>query len=244
MRERAAFVLEIAVLLGALATVPVIVLEHQGMTGPLLTAADWIIWLLFVAEFAAGWVRVSDHRLYLRRRWMSAVVIAVSFPPLPGLFSAVRLARLAQFPGVLRLGMVTVRGLTAAQAVLTQRAFLNVAVSTALLVLGSSTLLVLVEPDTVHGDFGLALWWALVTVTTVGYGDIVPASIAGRFAAILLMFAGIGFVSALSAAIVSHYVGEQGRKDSAALDERLARIEAGLDRLERAVKDSRSPKSP
>jgi voltage-gated potassium channel len=188
---------------------------------------------------------VSDHRAYVRERWLSVAVIAVSFPPLPGLLSAVRLAGLARLPSVLRLATVAARGMGAAHTVFTHRAFLNVLVSSALLVLAASTLLVLIEPDTVRGDFGVAVWWALVTVTTVGYGDIVPASTAGRVAAILLMFAGIGLVSTLSAAVVSHYVGEQGRRDNAALDERLARIEDGLDRLERALKDrGRSPTLP
>src|SRR5688500_5240028 len=77
MRERATYILEVAVLLGALLTVPVIVLEQQGITGPLLTAADWIIWLLFVAEFVVSGRRVSDHRRYLRRRWMTVAVIIV-----------------------------------------------------------------------------------------------------------------------------------------------------------------------
>src|SRR5688500_14012177 len=92
----------VAVLLGALLTVPVIVLEQQGITGPWLTAADWIIWLLFVAEFVVSGRRVSDRRRYLRRRWMTVAVIIVSFPPLPGLLSAARLGRLVLVPRVLR----------------------------------------------------------------------------------------------------------------------------------------------
>lgn len=244
MRERATFILEVAVLLGALATIPVVVLEAQGMSSPLLVAADWIIWLIFVAEFAAGWTRRSDRGAYLRERWLSVAVIIVSFPPLPGLLSVARLAGLARLPGVLRLVVVAARGMGAVHTVFTHRAFLNALASTAVLILAAATLLILVEPHTVRDDFGVAMWWALVTVTTVGYGDVVPASTAGRVAAVLLMFAGIGFVSTLGGAIVSHYVGEQGRKNSAALDERLARIEDGLDRLERALNDRGRPPTP
>ena len=50
------------------------------------------------------------------------------------------------------------------------------------------------------------VWWSVVTVTTVGYGDLYPTSVQGRLIGIVLMFTGIGFLSLLTAAIASRFV--------------------------------------
>jgi voltage-gated potassium channel len=49
------------------------------------------------------------------------------------------------------------------------------------------------------------IWWAVVTVTTVGYGDIYPHSVAARIVAMLVMLFGIGFLSVLTATIASRF---------------------------------------
>jgi len=57
-----------------------------------------------------------------------------------------------------------------------------------------------------------AMWWALVTMTTVGYGDIVPHSVGGRVVGILVMFAGVSLVSLLTATISSIFVAQKIRE--------------------------------
>jgi voltage-gated potassium channel len=90
-----------------------------------------------------------------------------------------------------------------------------------------------------YPDIGDGLWWAIQTVTTVGYGDLVPTSMTGRFVAALVMVVGIGFLTVITAAITSAFVEsarrriEATRTDtlSAKLDQigkRLDVIEAGL----------------
>lgn len=54
-------------------------------------------------------------------------------------------------------------------------------------------------------SFFKALWWAIATVTTVGYGDISPATPAGKIAAVLLMFVGIGFIGMLTSSITNYF---------------------------------------
>lgn len=49
-----------------------------------------------------------------------------------------------------------------------------------------------------------SIWWAIVTATTVGYGDISPHTLMGRIAAILLMFNGIGLIGALTSSITAY----------------------------------------
>ena len=87
---------------------------------------------------------------------------------------------------------------------------------------------------------GSGLWWAVQTVTTVGYGDNVPGSTAGRFVAVIVMLLGIGFLTVITAAITSTFVARSRAEGTAsapptteqlrALDERLERIEAALTR--------------
>ena len=52
-------------------------------------------------------------------------------------------------------------------------------------------------------NYGIALWWAAQTVTTVGYGDVVPTSVAGRVVAGLVMFTGIALITVVSGALAS-----------------------------------------
>jgi voltage-gated potassium channel len=81
---------------------------------------------------------------------------------------------------------------------------------------------------TIHG-FGDALWWAIVTVTTVGYGDTAPVTAGGRGVAVVLMLTGIGLVGVLSATVASYFVGQRAELDMTELHRRLDRIEALLE---------------
>jgi len=87
-------------------------------------------------------------------------------------------------------------------------------------------------------DLGAGLWWSLQTVTTVGYGDVVPTTGLGRVVGALIMLESIAFVAILTAAITSNFV-ERARRPHRddhvreRLDEiaaRLAAIEAALRR--------------
>ncbi len=70
-----------------------------------------------------------------------------------------------------------------------------------IVLVGSSILSVVEEKS-----FSDSLWWALVTVTTVGYGDIVPTSIFGKWLAVLLMLIGIGTIGMLTSALTNFFV--------------------------------------
>jgi voltage-gated potassium channel len=81
------------------------------------------------------------------------------------------------------------------------------------------------------GDFKTfwdGVWWAVVTVTTVGYGDVYPTTVAGRVVAIALMLVGVGFLAVLTATIASRFVKEDRGSETAAITESLARIEADI----------------
>jgi voltage-gated potassium channel len=63
-----------------------------------------------------------------------------------------------------------------------------------------------------YESLGSALWWAIQTTTTVGYGDHVPTTTAGRFLAALVMLFGIGFLAVITAAITSTFVARNAQR--------------------------------
>jgi voltage-gated potassium channel len=89
----------------------------------------------------------------------------------------------------------------------------------------------------------LALWWAVQTVTTVGYGDITPQAVSGRILAALLMLVGIGFISLITATVAHTLMSRAGEAAEAERDRRVAdglrRVEQRLDEFERLLREER-----
>jgi voltage-gated potassium channel len=108
----------------------------------------------------------------------------------------------------------------------------------------ASAILMTIADRKNYPSIGSGLWWAVQTVTTVGYGDHTPVTISGRLVAAFVMLVGIGFLTVITAAITSTFVSrtargqassdvevataQQLRDVDARLDSRLARIEAAL----------------
>jgi voltage-gated potassium channel len=116
------------------------------------------------------------------------------------------------------------------------RTILAIAVT---LVLIAAVLARAIEPET-FTSIGLALWWAVTTVTTVGYGDVVPQSTEGRLVGAALMLTGLSLIPLLVSVVVSiltvKRANEQHERDARNLKEqsqRLARIEQRLSELQR-----------
>ncbi|HEY7019084.1 MAG TPA: potassium channel family protein [Gaiellaceae bacterium] len=85
------------------------------------------------------------------------------------------------------------------------RAGMALASATLTVALLAGLLMRLVDPDG-FPNVWRGLWWAVQTVTTVGYGDAVPSTVAGRLVASVVMLAGIAFISVLTATTAAAFV--------------------------------------
>ena len=215
--------LDIAVIAAAVATVPTVSLQVSGHGSAVIVAIDWLLWAVFAVELAAGGSHGSNPRFH---RVLSGVIVVTSFPLLPDLLSVTRLTRLARLLRVIRVVAVIGRAAPALRATLGRTGFLYVAGLVFLVVVASAGLLAVVEPET--AGFWEAIWWAMVTTATVGYGDITPVSLAGRVIGVALMICGISLIAAFSATVAAYFVeGDSGG--------RLKRIEERLERIEQAL---------
>ena len=124
---------------------------------------------------------------------------------------------------------------------LSLRRAVGTVVSVALiLVLIAGALERIVEPET-FTSLGLAYWWAVVTVTTVGYGDVVPVTPGGRIIATGMMLTGLALIPTLTSLVVSALIASRRQSDQLRIEqleheqaEVLARIEEQLGRIEQA----------
>ncbi len=90
-----------------------------------------------------------------------------------------------------------------------------------------------------YPNVGLGMWWALQTITTVGYGDVTPADLEGRLVAAVVMLQGVAFVAIITAVITSTFIARATRQaeETRAKDELSDRelVEKRFDELERKV---------
>jgi voltage-gated potassium channel len=102
-----------------------------------------------------------------------------------------------------------------------------------------------------HREFhtvGKGLWFALQTVTTVGYGDVTPRLREGRIIAAVIMLAGIGFLAVITASVTATLVESSRRRFAASAEvdvaQRLMEVNERLSRIETALRDAGSGDSP
>ena len=133
------------------------------------------------------------------------------------------------------------------RAVARRRIFPYLAAATLVLALVSAFVMTLVDKKD-FPNFGIAVWWAIVTLATVGYGDVVPTTVPGRVVGSLVILLGVTFLAFLTATVTSLFVSsdreaakereqadreqrdEELRQLLHRLDERLAAIESRLDK--------------
>jgi voltage-gated potassium channel len=196
-------------------------------TRDLLRGVDYVVWLLFVVDYA-GRITVAAHRL--RYVWRHKIDMAIIVLPV---LRPLRLLRLVMLLRILnRRATDSMRGRV-----------ITYVVGSALVLVYCASLAVL-DAERHHDGanittFGDALWWSATTVTTVGYGDRYPVTTEGRFVAAGLMVGGIALIGAVSASFATWLIDRvreveedaetATRADLRGLREQLDRIERRLD---------------
>ncbi|MFE4838068.1 potassium channel family protein [Arthrobacter sp. NPDC056691] len=166
----------------------------EGRGAEWLEATLWITWGIFALDYAANLWLAEDRSRWFLRNLHELLIVALPF------FRPLRLLRLVTLLSVLhRTVGETLRG----------RVVTYVAASAALLVFVGALAVLDVEqsaPDAKILTFGDALWWAVATITTVGYGDMYPVTALGRVVAAALMMSGIAVLGVVTASIASWLV--------------------------------------
>lgn len=213
---------EVPLMILSAAMIPLIARIFVWESGPISDSTAitlyGAIWAIFVLELAVRIVIAPQRARYLEQNWIdvAAALIPVARPlriPLILLLGSHAYGRRIRFAHVDFLAGYAVG-----------------------LVLLIATIVTSVEQgrDSPIESFGDALWWSVATVTTVGYGDVVPITTAGRASAYVLMLGGIGLFAALTANLASLLTRREGpeQTDTTALSREVRELRETLERLQ------------
>ena len=203
----------------ALASIVLMFLELGGvisLTEAPFKQVDAAIILIFTVDYIARFCMAKERKKFFKENIFDLIAI-IPFNSLFAAFRAFRIFRIAKLTKLSKL-MRFIR-LTAFLGVIKKKTadilrtngFLYVLYANVVLVLLSSIIMVFVEKM----PFGDALWWSVVTVTTVGYGDFSPSSVVGRVIAVILMLFGIGLIGMLTGAITTYFTSRKVPEDDA-----------------------------
>ncbi len=198
-----------------------------------ITVMDWLFWGFFVLETAVLSSLADEPRRYLKRNWANVAIILVAFPLWFHLLNQVGVLR------ALRLYILIaylIHNFHVVRQVLHLH-HLGYTLSIAAFIITMGGLFIsAIDPAFKSPSEGV--WWAWVSVTTVGYGDIVPQTNEGRIFAVLLILVGVVMISLITANISAYYFSKEAEKETKLEQEsirRIKKLEEHLTRLEEKI---------
>jgi len=196
----------------SLAIMAVLLLPLDDDTRDLLTLYDNVICVIFLGDFAMNLAGSRPRRAYFigQRGWLD---LLGSIPSV-GIFQLGALLRLARLSRLARIGKLLGgknRKALAADVLRNRGQYATfITILAAGMVLSVASVLVLQfesgSPNANIKTGGDAIWWGIVSLTTVGYGDFYPVTFLGRLTGVSLMVAGIGIIGALASILASMLV--------------------------------------
>ena len=195
------------VILLALASVIFAILDlTRGLSEDLIWA-DRIIYAFFVVEYVLRLIFAEDKRLFFKKNILDLIAI-LPFNSILRAFRIARVARAARLVRMIRLVSVSSRFVFRARGLLNTNGLKYILLLSLCVILVGSVIMTNIE----HMSFSDALWWSLVTVTTVGYGDLAPSTDVGRGVAAVLMILGIALIGALSSSLTTYFIRPKGHR--------------------------------
>jgi voltage-gated potassium channel len=175
-------------------SIPAFVTDLTDGAQSTIDVIQWVCWLAFALDLTFGLVTSRNKKEYLMKHPLEIASVLLPF------LRPLRLMRVISF-GSLALQKIAI----GKQFAIT----IKVAV-TAVFVSYIAAVQITISERSVEGSniksFGDGLWWAVTTVTTVGYGDRFPTTTEGRILAVMLMLVGISLVGVITASVASWFV--------------------------------------
>jgi voltage-gated potassium channel len=233
--ERIARGFERPLIVAAVLTIPVTILQLLPPPDPWRTLADvlnWMIWLAFLAEMVVMLAVVPSKRAWLRGHPIELAIVLFTCPVLAIVIQSARVLRLVRLLRFLRLSPL-VRILFSGEGVR------YAALLTLLTALTAGGAFASVE----NTSIGNGLYWAITTMTTVGYGDITPKTPEGKAIAIAVMLVGIGFATLVVGAVAERFIRRPVQERELTEDDLLAQVRDISERiqlLEQALRQRQS----
>jgi len=188
----------------------------------LIERIDFVICVIFISDFVVRFYRAESKLKFLKWGWIDLVS---SIP----MFDFLRWGRLVRIIRILRI----LRAFRSTKLLLhhlfrnrAKGTFATVALISVVMVLFSSIAILNVEnmPESNITTPSDALWWAFVTITTVGYGDKFPVTHEGRVIAVILMTAGVGLFGTFTAYVASYFLDTEREKEQGEIQQILEEI--------------------
>jgi voltage-gated potassium channel len=215
------------VVIAALMTIPLVLIQESNLAQPWPTIGmvlNWATWLVFATEVVVMLCIVPSKQTWLRSHLLDVAVTILTPPFAPAAWQAGRVYRVLRLLRLLRV--FSVRRLLSLDG-------LKMAAVAAVTTVTLGGIVVASVESSAREPWSAwdGIWWAVTTVTTVGYGGLEPHTDSGRIIASVIMLVGIGFVALLTAFIADRFIAGQEAKEDQILAE-LREIREKLERLE------------
>jgi voltage-gated potassium channel len=184
--------------------IPLIKPVH-GTVAETFTTIDYTVWAVFALEYAIKLFLSPSRGHFFKTHLLDLLIVAVPF------FRPARAGRLINLTRLGRIAVVLSRGIKRAREVLAHRSLQFVLLTAMVMIFASAGLVTIAErsaPNATIHNYGQGLWWAIVTVTSVGYGDRFPVTGFGQGVAVVMMVVGVALIGILTATIASFFVGQ------------------------------------
>lgn len=181
--------------------------RHQQLSKFAINMSNWLVWSFFLIETVCLFLLVDNKKKYIFTNWMNLVVITAGFPlvwthtPLIGIIRGLQLLIMTRLLLPWWDSCIQVLG----------RNRLGATLVVAIIITSLWGVLIYFVDPTIKSPWD-GIWWAWETLTTVGYGDIVPTNTWGRLLGIVLMLMGILLVSLLTANFSAFLIGKTSKK--------------------------------